>query len=53
MITKNLDLITQKGSRVVQMIIAYKKKSDNVVLKDESKKIKLSWQWISVYENTK
>ena len=47
--TTNLNLMMQKCSRIVQMIIAHKVFILFTYLKDEIKKIKLRWQWNSVY----
>ena len=47
--TTNLNLKMQKGSRVVQMIIAHKSFHIIYIFKRRDQKIKLRWQWNSVY----
>ena len=49
--TINLNLILQKGSPVFQMIIAYKCFHIIYIFKRCEQKIKLRWQWNSVYMN--
>ena len=48
--TTNLNLMMQKGNRVVQMIIAHKSFHINYIFKRLDQKIKLRWQWNSVYK---
>ena len=51
--TTNLNLMMQKGSRVVQMIIAHKSFHIIYIFKRLDQKIKLRWQWNSVYYSFK
>ena len=51
--TTNLNLMMQKGSRVVQMIIAHKSFHIIYIFKRLEQNIKLRWQWNSVYYSFK